>query len=238
MNIQKFFKHFTKFFLDIIFPIKCLNCGQEKVYLCPDCLNKIHITSKIIIKTASHQNLPWWLNGIIITANYQESKILRQAIHILKYKFVEDLARPLGQLMRKRLEAVSRVNLTDFIVIPIPLHKRRLAERGFNQNILIASYCFNSSQGQFIQKNNKMFDSNILIRKHYTKPQVNLNRPERIKNINNAFVVKSDQKDKIKGRKFLLVDDILTTGATLNQAAGALKQAGASEVWGLVLAED
>lgn len=243
MTIQKFFKIFPQFFFNILFPIQCLGCGIKESYLCPDCLNKIHITSKIITQTKSHQNLSWWLNGIIVTARYRESKILQQAICIFKYKFVEDLAKPLGQLMKKRLSAVSFINLSDFTVIPIPLHKRRLSERGFNQNSLLARYCFKNDRKQTssyssLDQKREIIGDNILIRQRYTKPQVNLKRDDRLKNITRAFAVKKERGGEVKNKNFLLLDDILTTGATLNQAAYALKQAGAHEIWGLVLAED
>ena len=112
------------------------------------------------------------------------------------------------------------------IIIPVPLFGIRERERGFNQSLLIARGLFNSA--------GPSVESRWLIRKKSTRSQTEMGRDERKKNVHQAFEVQ--MPDKILGKRILLVDDVVTTGATLNECAAELKKAGAKAVYGLTMA--
>jgi ComF family protein len=117
---------------------------------------------------------------------------------------------------------VDRVRLLMDIdvVIPVPLHPRRLRQRGFNQALLLA-YGMSTRNGIALDPNN-------LIRVRPTRPQVELSGQERVKNVAGAFAVR--HPDMVANKHVLLIDDVYTTGATMNECAGVLKNAGAEQV--------
>jgi ComF family protein len=137
--------------------------------------------------------------------------------------------------MRKRLKNFFIHNPGEWLVIPLPLHKRKKCSRGFNQNDLVSAECFKESTGAvsitlYLGKNNP------LERIKDTKSQTTLNGMQRIENVKKSFCVKN--ADSVKNKRILLIDDIITTGATLKEAANTLSNAGADAVWGCVLAKD
>lgn len=233
-----------QFILDTIFPIKCLNCNKEGFWICEKCFEKIQIKDEQICgicekvltpdgrtclhckKTQTDKN---FLDGLIVCSTYSQNQISK-AVHIFKYRFVSNLHEPLGNLMIKVLRK------TDFqipsAIAPVPLHQRRLRWRGFNQSSLLAKHiAANLLPGISIEVN-----ENLLIRNRYTTPQMGINDyGSRTKNISGAFSI-SDKKEEIKNKTFLLVDDIATTGSTIFECAKTLKQAGAKEVFAIVIA--
>ncbi|MDW8135503.1 MAG: ComF family protein [Thermodesulfobacterium sp.] len=140
---------------------------------------------------------------------------------ILEAKFKENflLAYQLGRLLNKTLSL--KVPSVD-VVIPLPLSKGRLKKRGYNQSFLIA-YGFSGKKPEL----------NLLFKTKETQPQMELSYKERVENIKDAFLA---LRDKVEGKRILLIDDVMTTGATLNEASKALKKAGAKEVYGCVVA--
>ena len=116
---------YKNFVLDILFPIQCLGCGQEGNFICPDCLDKIPLRQKIVYFKKSP------LIGLIIASSYK-SPLLKSAIHKYKYDFVRDLAKPLGELMTKAVQEQLWLASAKAILIPVPLHQKRLRWRGFN----------------------------------------------------------------------------------------------------------
>lgn len=246
------------FFLDLIFPIECINCGEEKIWLCEKCFKTINLNSESLCpacdrKTFSSQYCIYCqenfsLNGIFVASNY-ENKIVKASIKNLKYHLIKDLSLPLAKLLSQYFLGLSEKikklpsdnpdaiinyelaknlfsDLENILIIPIPLHPRRLRWRGFNQAELIAEH--------FAQNLNFKIDKKNLIRKKFRTPQAKLNKKDRIDNIKNCF---SWQGGNIN-QKILLIDDIATTGSTLNECAKILKQNGAEQVWGLVVAKN
>jgi ComF family protein len=107
----------------------------------------------------------------------------------------------------------------DFIIVPVPLHPRRMNWRGFNQSELL---------GQTLAEKLKLpAEKNLVARKKHTKPQVKLSADERKRNIENAFELSAN----VDGKKILLVDDLVTSGSTANELAKLLKKHKAAEVW-------
>ncbi len=149
---------------------------------------------------------------------------LTRAIVRLKYERRPDLARPLGDLLWRALES-QREALRDVIVVPVPLHATRLAARGFNQSTLLARRVARGLGAPLWAL--------ALRRLRDTPRQATLDRQARVVNVASAFVAR--RADRIRGRSVLLVDDVRTTGATLDACMSALALAGAARVsWATV----
>jgi len=147
---------------------------------------------------------------------------LRTAIHRFKYRGQRVLAGPLGAIL---LEAWRRQPPLAELLLPVPLHARRVRERGFNQASLLVQ---GLSRGTAIP-----VDGRSLLRSRYTAPQVDLKARDRLANVDGAFTYRGPS---LEGRAVCLVDDICTTGATLQACAAALRGAGARSVWAFTLA--
>ncbi len=149
----------------------------------------------------------------------------RQLLHALKYGDRLDLARPLGAWMAR---AGSEILAETDLLIPVPLHRTRLWRRQFNQAALLAR--------EVSRVSGIAWDPMPLQRVKATASQVGMTRPQRMTNVQGAFRVAPHRTGVIAGRRILLVDDVLTTGSTLNAAARALLRAGATSVDVLVFA--
>lgn len=147
---------------------------------------------------------------------------LREAIHIFKYRPLRALGRPLGSWMAGQIRLVHPLDCA----MPVPLHTTRLRMRGFNQALLLADIVSRSLS--------LALDYDNLVRTRPTRPQVELTGPERSQNVRGAFALK--RPGDVAGRRILLVDDVFTTGATLDECSRVLKQAGARSVTALTLA--
>lgn len=150
---------------------------------------------------------------------------IAEAVTRFKYGDRPDLARPLGDLLRGALGPHAR-ELGGVVVVPVPLHASRLAERGYNQSVLLARRCFRGAHVPLAPC--------ALRRVRDTPRQATLDRAARLENVQGAFVVTSERE--IRGRDVLLVDDVVTTGSTLRGCAGALLVGGARSVRTAVLA--
>ncbi len=215
MKIKLYFKNIKEFILDLLFPKECLGCGQEEVWLCEDCFNKIKIKNELL------KNYDY-LDGVWAAADYKDP-LLQKLIHFFKYSFITELAKPLSQIILKSLIDYEG---EPWLLLPVPLHRRRFLERGFNQAELLAQ--------EVNGANNWPVLNQILYRQKYTKPQVKLKREERLNNLKDVFACLS--APEIFNKNILLVDDVMTTGATLSECAKILKRAGANRVRGLVVA--
>jgi ComF family protein len=158
-------------------------------------------------------------------APYLYAGPLMRAIQRFKYGSETHLASPLGDLLSRFAKTVLS-HPEEFVTVPVPLHRRRLRERGFNQSFLLAKVVSSGLETPL--------DCLTLIRKRDTRSQTGLGRKKRRSNVANAFSVTSAAI--FKGKKVLLVDDVLTTGYTLNECAKVLKKSGALEVICLALA--
>lgn len=232
--------------LDLIFPKYCLSCNLEGSYLCPDCLKSLSPLKSVSCFVCGHrsptgyacpkcrQRVNSYLSGILIASEWN-NLLLRQIIYEYKYRFIKELANPLSELMINFLQTNKLMNWqTDkLIIIPVPLHGRRLAWRGFNQAGLLAQ--------KISTRFNIPLAKNILIRSRHTLPQrAAKTQAARAANIENAFALtpkfNADQNNFLKNKIVVLIDDICTTGATLQDCARALKPLGPKEIWGLVVA--
>lgn len=231
----------TTSLLDIFFPILCLGCEKPKEWLCADCRSRLplleehrcphcyqHITP--FGRTCIACSETYALDGIFIASHYK-IPLLSRAIHSYKYRFVSDLAEPLGLFLA---DALRRTDLPlPHFILPVPLHPRRLRFRGFNQSALLAEVLAkNITPGMDIP-----VLSSTLIRTRYTKPQMKTRtRKERLGNLRGVFALDRETRKIIKNTTLWIVDDVATTGTTLEECAKILKKAGARHVFGIVLA--
>jgi len=147
---------------------------------------------------------------------------LRRLIHLFKYRGIQSLARPLGKMMGRAVPLDQRVD----VIVPMPMHWRRRFLRGFNQAELLSS--------EMAGRTGLPLERKAVKRRRATLPQSELSGTARRRNVAGAFQVR--RPSKIQGKNVLLVDDVLTTGATARACALALKRAGAAQVIVLTLA--
>jgi ComF family protein len=149
---------------------------------------------------------------------------LRGLIHLLKYENVTPAAGPLGDMLAETmLELLPPSDCARPLIVPVPLHPSRSRARGFNQAELIAR----AAARRFTPALDVA--CSLLVRHRETISQVGLNREERIENMRNAFRI--IERQRVKGRTVILVDDVMTTGTTLSECARVLKSAGAERIW-------
>ena len=233
--------------IDIIYPPRCHICGRflsadedrpPSHHLCNNCLADLTpITHPICTvcgfpfpasKGQDHlcenclRKQPWY---DFLRSPYLYSGPLMEAIQRFKYNSGTQLTSSLSALFSSFAREWIP-NPRDFLTIPVPLHRRRLRERGFNQSLLLAK-ALSSSLGT-------QLDYLSFMRRRYTRAQTGLGKEERRKNVKDAFSV--IYPNLIEGKKIILVDDVFTTGYTLNECAKALKKSGAIAVICLTLA--
>lgn len=221
------------FILDLFFPVTCTNCGKEGEWLCKECEGKINfINSSFCAKCnrlteegklcdSCRRNSK--LGGILIVGYYND-EILKKIIWEFKYNFVEEIGSYLAKLMIQQLG--DKINKESSIFAAVPLDKKRLRWRGFNQSEILAREAAKSLNIDFLK--------DTLKRVKKTESQIGLTRKQREENVRGAFTVNRVVKDK----RIYLVDDVMTTGSTLEECAKELRVAGAREIWGVVLAKD
>lgn len=216
-------------FVGLIYPCRCLTCqGQEKSplthLLCEHCLGSI--ASKpvppvhFLSATASSHLAE-------VHAGWQYDAELQQVIHAFKYRRRPSLSRLFGTLLAQRLQNNLQHEISQALLVPVPLHPRRGRERGFNQSILLAQAVANAW--------NIAVQPRALKRVRFTQSQATLDAQARAENVKEAFAPAA--ATNLPNHTVLLVDDVFTTGATMSACAAALKVAGAARVIGLALAK-
>lgn len=242
-NLSAFLNTWGQQMLDILFPLQCIGCGKKKSWICDLCLHHIplrleqhcpaclrHTTPFGQVCFACQDSAKPALDGLFIASYYRDT-LLPRAIHTYKYRFIKDLSIPLGSLL---LHALSKTDLPlPDTLIPVPLHSRRLRFRGFNQAELLARIL----SSQLTPGLEIPLLTDTLLRIRSTKPQMKTeSREERLTNLKNAFRVATGKRAPLEGKSLWLIDDVATTGTTLEECALVLKQAGAKSVFGIVLA--
>jgi ComF family protein len=223
---------FKRVALDFLFPPWCIGCGREGNYICDSCRPRLPAIIPPVCPRCGRpraQGAP--CPGCItedsvidgIRAPFLFEGVIRRAVHELKYRNLRAVVPLLASFLKDFLQENP---LPGDILVPVPVHRKRERERGFNQASLLCR--------ELGRLNGMPVTENCLIKNAYTSPQARTSDvASRQANVAGAFTCVDE---KLRGRHVILVDDVSTSGATLNACAVALKSAGALEVWGLVLA--
>ena len=219
--------------LDLLFPPRCVGCGRLGAYLCSQCLTEapligpeicIRCGNPLTTRGICHrcQQTPFQaLRGIRGVYFYKDA--IAKSIRALKYHGVRPLA---PALARPLIDYITAHSQHFDALVPVPLHAERLAERGFNQSELLAASVAQAlsipMRAQWVQRTRS------------TQPQAKLSRSQRLQNVEDAFTPAAGLQ--LHHESILIVDDVATTGATLQACARALKQAGAGDIWALTVA--
>jgi competence protein ComFC len=220
--------------LDLIYPPRCLVCGaSDEDYLCADCEEKIDVIgSQYCHKCAmpcesyicSDCRKRVYAFDSACSAGVYEG-VLSKAIQALKFNFHIGMAEPLAKLMIRCFPYNQFSGKVDML-IPIPIHRSRMVDRGFNQSAELSKL--------MCERIALPVELRVLYKVKNTRHQANLPQDKRISNLEGAFAVRNPEM--ILGKSVLLVDDVFTTGSTLNEAAKVLKEAGAKAVHAYTLA--
>ena len=222
MKIDLSIHKINDFLLNALFPIKCVGCNTKDQVLCDLCIANIRLAER---ETDTN---------IIALFDYRDG-VIKNAIWKLKYHHKRYLGEKLGQLLYESfVEEISDMKVytpgRPIYVIPIPISNNKTKIRGYNQSLAIAKgFCHQASNGTFELK------SKIVIKKKDTIPQAKItNRKRRLENVKGIFEVKDTEI--VKGRTIIVIDDVTTTGGTINEMIKVLKKSGAKKVMGFAVA--
>ncbi len=219
--------------LDLLFPPQCVVCGRLERWLCPACLERIPLLDAALCPRCGRlwegeglcracEEHPLLVSRIRAAVLFAPGPV-QDVLHALKYRGAADLASPLGILLAR---AWQRYDYASDLLMPVPLHPRRERRRGYNQAALLALSLAARLQMPVAPRG--------LQRVRATPSQTHLNREERRKNVAEAFALTPGLN--VAGLRITLVDDVATTGATLDACAKVLLESGALEVTALTVA--
>ena len=233
-RLTRWFGHAGRFALDTLYPPVCLACRAatgEADALCPKCWGEMRFIERPfcdrlgtpfeqdfggeLLSPQAVSNPPVFHRARAV-ARFEDGPA-RRLVHRLKYSDRAELARPMGAWMAR---AGADVLAEADAIVPAPLHRARLWSRKFNQAGALAR--------EVARRSGKPYEPDLLARVKATRSQVGLTREQRARNVQGAF--RSPEGARVKGRRIVLVDDVLTSGATANAAARALLRAGAAQV--------
>lgn len=217
-----------KFILDIIFPPLCVSCRsnlkskkEKEISLCNQCKNKIKINL-----TATQLKINDKKYYLLSPTSYK-NQIVKNIIHALKYKKIQSASITIHQkIIKPSISKIkNKLKNKTWIIIPVPLHKIKMKQRGLNQSTLIAK----SIQEELKRYNIKSKVLNkTLIKEKRTKSQAKLKEKDRERNVKNSF--KIIEKDKIKEKNIILIDDVFTTGSTIKECINTINKAKPSKL--------
>ena len=228
--------------LDLIFPKYCVNCRKSGSYICTNCFSFISFDVLMICLFCNRPTIDglthprcqgkYIIDGAFSALVYKG--IVKKLVYNFKYKpYLSDLKSSLVELFYEAIiqnemfiRTIEQCNNETIVLVPIPLHKSRLRNRGYNHAKILALGLCEKLDLQMTE---------ILERTRATKSQFGLNLKQRKENISGSFVIRPNMPIP---KCVFLVDDILTTGSTLLEATRILKKQGARKVWGLTLARD
>ena len=245
---NNFWDYLKEGFLNLIYPLSCQNCGrpikESKGYsLCDDCLKLIKLISppycyrcgkpfsgevdfeeKAICADCLTKKRPYYFTRSV--AYYQG--VLREGVHLLKYQKQVKLVQPLGNLLVSYLAKNDFIMIREIdLVVPVPLFKEDCLKRGFNQSSLLAKYVADYFS--------LYFSEDLLIKDKMNLSQVGLSKTERKKNVRKVYTLNT--YFSLEGlSNILLIDDIFTTGATIDACCRELKKTGVEKLYVLTLA--
>lgn len=220
--------------LDLLFPRWCVGCGGEGSFLCQSCQRSLpRIEPPFCPRCGKPQTGGQLCSGCVewiasidgIRSPFRFEGAVREAVHQLKYRNLRTLAPLLAGLLN---DCMTATPLPAEVLVPVPLHRQRLRERGYNQSRLLAE-----GLGRL---NDLPVVVDCLVRQKHTPPQARTSTvEERRDNVVDVFACRDD---RLRGKQVLLIDDVATSGATLDACAAVLKASGAVSVWALTLARE
>ncbi len=226
---------------DLLFPVFCVKCGLEGDWLCEKCFLKVQLKPVLRCPACRKKNDGslclgcqgfFSLDGVCAVFEYKEDEPLGQLVRDFKYHYARDII----FVWKKIFEQFFDSDCPDFLngenqwtVVSVPLYPRRERERGYNQAALLAQIICQKINS--LKPEKVLVMNNILKRVRPTSQQAKLTKEERVKNVENAFVVISENIPK----NVILVDDVFTSGVTLFECARLLKQSGVKRVWAITL---
>ncbi len=232
--MNNIFSIFSKIIKDALFPIFCLQCNREGTLLCEECsffVERKGIFLCPVCRADAARGRPCAqcekktpLGSHMALGLFEETNLLGRLIYSYKYNFLDEALPVFDRFIREFIEKERQIFSQIDLVVPVPLHRRRLAERGFNQAEKI---------GEIVSKYLGVSLEDVVKRKRATRQQAKLGRSERLQNMQDAFVLKNNI---VVGKNILLIDDVLTTGSTLNECAKVLRDSGAQTVLAFTLA--
>lgn len=248
MNNQNMIEYIKEGLLNFIFPLDCKICEktirESKGYsICEDCFKTIELIERPYCAKCGKPLIPtdfFKQNREILCLDCKRKKysfefsrstgiydkVLKKCIHLFKYYGEKKLAKPLGRLMVDSLVKNDEFKRKIDLIIPVPLHRNDLKKRGFNQSVLLGKVT-----GDYLSIPVR---ENVLVKKKLTPFQINLSKKERKINILGAFSV--EKPEEIKGQNILILDDVFTTGATVEECTKELMKARAKNIFVLTLA--
>ena len=221
----RFLLSLVKSTLNFIYPPYCVICSSQLTenerLICDNCwLHMPPVEQDFDVFNEIKNKLDGEVYFSKVISVWEFSPTIQTAIHLLKYQNFKLLANRIGLFMADRLNKQS-LPIDKMILIPVPLHKTRTRERGYNQSTLLCQVIANETGFGYSDK--------ILKRIRYTQSQTKLDASERAKNVENAFKVINPEQ--IENRLVTLVDDVITTGSTMNECAKELMKNGANDVY-------
>lgn len=217
-------KRVAQVIAESLFPVMCCGCMKDGYIICPDCEERIPIRS--FNESWERLRYQQYVDRCSIVSWY-EVEVLKQLIHMAKYHNSKDSLAVLGRLLVLfwNKAGMETILPKGSVIVPVPLHRRKQLSRGYNQSVVLARFLASELA--------LLVDESLVVRKKYTKSQVGLHAQKRHQNIANAFSVIRERVPQ----NVLLIDDVVTTGATLDEIARVLKAAGVQQVFAIVLAK-
>ena len=219
--------------VNIFFPTRCIICEKYGFLLCQECLQQIEKTQTSVCPECGRISVNCrfcpncrnkknqHISSVYVATSYQSS-VVKELIKNYKYHGLIGLSEICGELIYQRIKE-SKLP-ANIVIVPVPLHRLKYNKRGFNQSELMARY---------LSKRMQIAGADAIERIKNTETQVKLQRNKRLINVLGAFRCKD--VEAIVGKSVLLIDDVFTTGSTLNECAKILKEAGAKKVYGAVV---
>jgi len=239
------------FLLNLFLPKFCLGCKKEGSYLCDDCRALLDISEfnyclceaqglpKRFISSREHQFTMKCqncsnktLSGLYFALSYKEKSLARKLIHQFKYEpYLKDLSETLASVLIEHFVLTGK-NKNEIwensALIPVPLDNKKIKSRGYNQSEELAKELAKVLKVPVL--------TDVLMKIKITESQMGLNKEQRAKNLQGAFTITN--APLLQGKKIFLIDDVYTTGSTLEECARVLRNAGAKQIWGITIARE
>ena len=210
--------------INFVLPNSCLSCElpiePHEKFICQKCYQTLEKYGD------TH---PWkdeYIESGIITNSlsafwFREGNVIQSLMHAMKYQKMRSVGKMLGTEIGNQIAEVN--NPAFDYIIPVPLHKAKYRDRTYNQSEYIAKGIHDVTRAEVI--------TDGVVRTRFTETQTRLNKAERKVNVSDAFKVNPKHLEKLKGKNIIVVDDVITTGATILECAGALRLSGAGNIW-------